>query len=178
MKKQLMINNKIQLTLPTINHAIELFSLIDQYRSELREFLPWVDQTLDINNTRDYIKHCLSQYNNRSALIYLLYYQNNIAGTLSFNHFDKTNHNAKIGYWLAPCYQGQGLITIACQKFIEYGFNALNLKCVEIHCAINNIKSQNIPIRLGFTKTDDRQQEIKLAGNQYADAVIYSLVRY
>ncbi|RNC77821.1 hypothetical protein DA717_08150 [Piscirickettsiaceae bacterium NZ-RLO2] len=73
MKKQLMINNKIQLTLPTINHAIELFSLIDQYRSELREFLPWVDQTLDINNTRDYIKHCLSQYNNRSVLD-LIYY--------------------------------------------------------------------------------------------------------
>ncbi|ALA23518.1 hypothetical protein AVI51_10450 [Piscirickettsia salmonis] len=74
MKKQLMVNNKIQLTLPTINHAIELFSLIDQYRSELREFLPWVDQTLDINNTQDYIKYCLSQYNNHSALIYLLYY--------------------------------------------------------------------------------------------------------
>ncbi|WP_371440175.1 GNAT family N-acetyltransferase [Piscirickettsia salmonis] len=61
---------------------------------------------------------------------------------------------------------------------MEYGFNALNLKYVEIHCAINNIKSQNIPIRLGFTKTGYRQEEIKLADNQYADAVIYSLVKH
>ncbi|ODN43023.1 GNAT family N-acetyltransferase [Piscirickettsia litoralis] len=177
MEKQLAVDEHTTLSLPTISNAIEIFSLVNQYRNDLREFLPWVDETHHVDDTREYIKFCLSQYDNGSALVYLLYYQNKIAGTLSFNTLDKSNDIAKIGYWLASCYQGQGLMTKACAKMIEYGFNGLHLNRIEIHCAINNIKSQNIPIRLNFKKEGELKQGIKLANNQYVDGVIYGLVK-
>ncbi|WP_369127116.1 GNAT family N-acetyltransferase, partial [Candidatus Cardinium sp. cBcalN2] len=59
-----------------------------------------------------------------------------------------------MGYWIGEAFQGLGIVTSACAKLVAIGFHQLALNVIAIRCAIDNRKSQNIPIRLGFKKSD------------------------
>lgn len=57
----------------------------------------------------------------------------------------------EIGYWISKNHINNGYATEMVQVLTKVGFEIEKLKRIEIHCAPENIRSQSIPRKLGYT---------------------------
>ncbi len=171
----LRVDDEITLRLPTIGDAETLFALVDKNREHLREFLGWVDSSNEVADTRTFIQEGLPQWLQLQSLHLSILKNDLLVGAIGFHNIDFLNHSTSMGYWLDKEQEGKGIM-MKCAKFlIDYGFNSLKLHRIEIRCAINNIRSQNIAQSLGFQKEGVLKDAIHHYG-EYFDAVLYSLI--
>lgn len=88
------------------------------------------------------------------------------------------NKKTEIGYWLSEGFQKQGIVTKAVEKLCEYALNKLDINRVQIKCAVGNVASKNVPIRLGFKLEGIERQGELLSGNVFTDLEIYSKLKH
>ncbi len=129
-----------------------LFQLISKNRAYLKEFLPWLDFCKSIEDSQEFIRKTTIENNENTALTLCIRKTDQIIGVICFHAFDHNSKSAGIGYWLDNDHQGKGIITLACENLIQYGFNDLNLAEIKISCGRANIKSMAVPERLGFVR--------------------------
>ncbi|MBM7587720.1 ribosomal-protein-serine acetyltransferase [Bacillus pakistanensis] len=171
------MNNDITLRSFTVDDSEELFQLTDRSREYLGKWLPWIDYTKEVNDTKEWIQASLKGvvetggYIKTAAIIY----KGSIAGTIGFNIIDQTNKSGVIGYWIGEDFQGKGIMTQACKALIDYGFRELDLNRVEINVATGNLKSKAIPERLGMTLEGTKRQVEKIGG-KFHDHFVYSIL--
>lgn len=158
------------------SHVEALFALTDQNRSYLKRWLPWVDSCISQSDTLNFITSANDALLKNSRLTFGILYKGKISGTISFNTIDLSDGKAEIGYWIGEAFQGLGLVTHACSKLVDIGFKLLDLESISIVCAIKNTKSQNIPIRLGFKKTDTVLKRENAYG-MHIDHMVYTIRR-
>lgn len=170
------LDEALELRLLEPRHAEELFLLTDQSRKYLREWLPWVDFTTEIADSKHFIDLGLKQFANHNGFHVGIWYQKKLAGVIGLNYINWTNKSTMIGYWLGEKYQGKGIMTKACKALIQYCFEELNLERIEIRVATENIKSQAIPERLGFQK-EGCLRNAEVLYDQYIDLYVYGLLK-
>lgn len=170
----LSINNLTELRLLQDEHTAALFALTDQNRSYLRQWLPWLDDTRTLEDTRRFIRAGLRQMENGNSFHMGIWYQANLTGVVSYNYISHEKRQTELGYWLGAQFQGKGLMTAACRRMTSYAFDNLKLQRVEIRCAVGNTKSRAIPIRLGFTE-EGIVPQLEWLYDHYVDAVVYSM---
>ena len=173
---EIKVDDKTSLVLIDDSHADKVFNLINSCRPYLRQWLPWVDSSKSIDNTRDFIKFCRQCYENKFGIDLCIIVDNSIAGLISLHKIDHLNKSATIGYWLSDTFQGLGIMTNACSKLTYYCFATLELNRIEIKCATDNLKSQAIPERLKFKKEGTLRQA-EFLNNKFVDQYLYATVR-
>ncbi|HAX42234.1 MAG TPA: GNAT family protein [Bryobacteraceae bacterium] len=134
----------------TLGDAPIVFDAVQGERSDLRTWLPWVDQTETVADTIRFILEAQERRNDGSALVYGLWLDLDFAGVVDLHAIDHDNGSAQIGYWLRAGARGQGLATQASMALLGIAFEILDLERIEIRCATGNEPSQAIPRRLGF----------------------------
>ncbi|MCL7745630.1 GNAT family N-acetyltransferase [Halalkalibacter alkaliphilus] len=170
------LNDDSELRLLEPRHADNLFMLTDNSRDYLREWLPWVDSTKDISNSKEFIEVTLKQFSNNNGFQAGIWYKGELAGVIGLHGINWANKSTSIGYWLGEGFQGKGLMTSACKSVIEYCFNELNLKRIEIRAATENYKSQAIPERLGFQK-EGCLRSSEFIYDRFVDHYVYGLIK-
>ena len=75
---------------------------------------------------------------------------NKMIGTIELYNL-YANFKAEMGYALNPRYWGQGIIPEAATAILDWGFNELNLKRIEINLFVDNVQSERVCQKLGFT---------------------------
>src|SRR5699024_3070522 len=155
--------------------AEALFRLTDESRTVLREWLSWVDETKNIENSRAFIDTCFEQYNNRRGLTTGIFYKEQLAGVVGFHAFSWSNRIGYIGYWLGRDFQGRGIMTRSVRALIHYGFQDIKLNRIEIGCASGNKKSRAIPERLGF-KQEGYIRQAEWLYDHYVDHIVYGML--
>ena len=155
--------------------AVALFSLTDFDRKYLREWLPWVDGTKSLKDTKNYIDLSQKGEKDGKLLNLVVIWKGDVVGVTGFNTIDHANRIGKVGYWLGNTFQGHGIMTQSVKALTDFAFNELHLNKVEIRAAVGNIKSRSIPERLGFI------QEGILRSNEwlydhFVDHAVYSVL--
>jgi ribosomal-protein-serine acetyltransferase len=169
------IDEKISLKLVELRDAEKVFKLTDNSREYLREWLPWLDKTTRVEDTRDFISTSLKNYaKNRSMTTFILY-KGEIVGTAGYNEIDWSNKIVNIGYWLGEGYQGHGIMTKVARTLTEYAFSELKLNRVVIRAAVENKKSRAIPERLGFVN-EGRIRQNEWLYDHYVDHIVYGML--
>ncbi|MFC5269685.1 GNAT family N-acetyltransferase [Adhaeribacter terreus] len=158
------------------HHTEPVFNLIQQNREQLRIWLPWVENMNEITDFQNFLNGARQRVADKLAVAFFIRHEGKIAGNIGLYHIDHQNKIAAIGYWLGEKFQGKGIITIACRKITDFGFNELNLNRIELKCGTSNHKSQAIPERLGFTKEGILRQAELLNGN-FHDLYLYSMLK-
>jgi ribosomal-protein-serine acetyltransferase len=147
------IDSNIKLQLLHLNQADALFALTQKNRNEFIKWMPWVEDTKSIEDTKAFIVNSLKNYAQGREINCSIVYNGTIVGNISLfginNGFNIKK--AEIGYWLDGDYQGKGIMTKAVKKIIDIAFNELDIYKVVIKCATTNYKSCKIPKKLGFT---------------------------
>jgi ribosomal-protein-serine acetyltransferase len=169
------VNDRIELRLLQISDAEELFALTNTNRDYLRTWLPWLDWTTSVNDTKSFIESTLEPSANSRGLAAAICYEGSIVGVIGYNHIDKQNRIGSIGYWLAENYQKQGIMTTSCQTICDYGFTTLNLNRLVINCATDNQSSRLIPERLGFIH-EGTMRDAEWLYDRFVNHEIYSLL--
>ena len=135
--------------------ADSLFALTDENRAYLRQWLPWLDGTRSVDDTRAFLEEIQKAQAAGRAEHYGLWQEGRLVGTIGIGISDRKPGSAEIGYWLSEGEQGHGLMTRATRALVDYAFDRLGLTRLEIHCALGNERSRAIPERLGF-----RQEQV------------------
>ncbi len=170
------IDEEMTLRMLSIRDANRLFELIDSSRQYLEEWLPWLNDSKNLQDVKTSITNSFHTYANRLELRAGIFIDNLLVGIISFNEFDWQNNIGYIGYWLAEDYQGKGIMTKAVSALIDYGFTELNLNKIDIRTAFENKKSQAIPKRLNF-KLEGQLRQAEWLGNHYVDHLVFGLLK-
>jgi ribosomal-protein-serine acetyltransferase len=155
--------------------AEQLFALTDSCRTYLRTWLPWVDSTKTIEDTKSFIKMTMKKFAANNGFESGIWYKGQLAGVIGLHYIDWANRKTSIGYWLGEQFQGHGLMTKSCIAYINYAFNELKLNRVEIRCAVENSKSRAIPERLGF-KNEGTIREAEWLNDHFVDHIVYGML--
>lgn len=169
------IQDGVYLRLLEERHAPEVFAVVDREREYLREWLPWVDSTTEVEYTANFIRISLEQFARGDGLAAGIWVGTEFAGGIGTHKIDWLNRRAEIGYWLASGFQGRGIVTAACRALISHAFDDLKLNRLEIRCATGNVKSCAIPKRLGF-HFEGRSREAQLVNGVYLDLNVYAML--
>lgn len=158
------------------HHADEIFYSINRNREYLRKYLPWVDGTVGIEDTINFILMSKEKHAKGSGFDVGIWNEGQFAGTIGFHSMNKVSKEIGIGYWLDERFSGKGLMTESCKVMIDYAFNTYEVNRVEIRCAKSNAKSMAIPTRLEFTQ-EGIIREGELLGHGREDLIIYGILR-
>lgn len=164
------------LSLTSFDYAEELFSLVDKNRAYLMQWLPWLNSTLEVSDTINFISSSLDKFNESKAPELLIFHKNYLVGCIGLHEIDYNLEKTAIGYWLSEDSQGKGLITKACKVLMKYVFEELNLKELHIRCAVNNLKSRAIPEKLGFNLVEIKKDSEWLY-DHFVDHAVYSMTK-
>lgn len=169
------VDEEITLKMLDIYDAERLFNIIDSSREILREWLPWLDDTTSVLDSKQFIENAFQLYAEKVALTVGIFFSNELVGIAGFNTFDWRNRIGSIGYWLGKDVQGKGIMTRSVRAFIDYGFQSLELNRIEIRAAYANYKSRAIPERLGF-KQEGIIRQAEWLYDHYVDHVVYGML--
>jgi RimJ/RimL family protein N-acetyltransferase len=84
---------------------------------------------------------------------------------------------AAVGYWLRPEARGRGAATIALQLIARWAFNEVGVQRLELTTAPENVASQRVAERVGFTREGVLRGLIATKNNGRQDSVMFSLLR-
>ena len=169
------INDDLSLKLIELRDAERVFQLTNTSRSYLREWLPWLDFTIKVEDTIEFIKGCLKGYAENKSLHAVILFKGEIVGVAGYNTINMSNKTATIGYWLGAEFQGNGIMTEVARTLTDYAFHSLNLNKVEIRAAVGNKKSRSIPERLNYINEGCIRQAEWLY-DHYVDHVVYGIL--
>ncbi len=169
------VNEKITLKLATLSDAPQFFNTIQENQVYLRKYIPWVDQIQKEKDAEKFILKWRENYQYGKGFNFLIFYENQLVGTIGFNYFDHLNKKTDIGYWLTKKSQGRGIIQDCCIAIMRYVFLNLRFHRIEVRCAVDNFPSQRIPERLGFTR-EGILRDSMLIEDEFVDSILYSIL--
>jgi len=68
---------------------------------------------------------------------------------------------AELGYWLAEKYWNNGIMTLAIKEMVDYGFKTFDIDCIFATPFVNNLVSQKVLKKVGFTSDNKMKKIIK-----------------
>lgn len=163
------------LAMVEMRDADELFELVDNSRMYLREWLPWVDANVSVEDTKEFVNAAQQQYARGDGFQCCIRYRDKIVGILGLHQLDRVHKQTQIGYWLAEEYQGRGVMTACCRALVDFAFREYQLHRVEIRAAVENTRSTAIPERLGFTH-EGTLRESEWVNDRFVDGAVYSML--
>lgn len=98
-------------------------------------------------------------------------------GMCEFVHYFPDEKTAEIGYVLKKKYWGKGYMKEAVKGLLEFGFNDLELRRIDIGHFVENTKSQRVIEKVGFHFDGILRQQMKDGKGKYHDKKIYSMFK-
>ncbi len=166
------VDDELELRLVRMQDADPIFALTDANRAYLRRWLPWVDATRSVEETRAFVRRSLDQLRRNDGFQTTIRFRGQVVGMIGFLYFDWANKRTEIGYWLAEAFQGRGIMTRACRALVDYAFEQMGMNRVEIRVATDNLRSQGVPKRLGFLAEGTLRESAAL-DDRFIDLVVF-----
>lgn len=143
---------QVRLELLRNEHAEALFRRIDTHRQSLREWLAWVDGHVSIGDSSQFIDQSRDQIEAKNGMALGLWAEEELVGVAGLHYIDWNDRLTSVGFWLAPPFEGRGLMTRAVFGLMYVAFEEYGLNRVEGRVATGNVRSRALFERLGFTK--------------------------
>ena len=96
-----------------------------------------------------------------------------IAGTITLSNITRGPlQSAVVGYWVDQARNGRGLASAAVAAVVEYAFGELELHRVEAGTRLDNVRSQRVLERNGFTRIGVARKHL-LVGGAWRDMILF-----
>ncbi|TDM07932.1 GNAT family N-acetyltransferase [Macrococcus lamae] len=173
---KLAVDDHITLVQPELFLAEDLFNVLDNNREHLREFLDFVDMTKEVSDERLYIKMMLEKQAAETGRLFLIYYDEQLVGTIDLHNIDRNNKKAEIGYWLDKNYNGRRITTKCVTKVCEIAFQYMRLNKLTIIAEVGNQGSNKVALNAGFTIVGTDKDDV-YRNDQFCDMNRYALLK-
>ena len=98
-----------------------------------------------------------------------------ILGGVSLHEVELEHARAAVGYWLAPRARGRGVATRAVRLLAGWAFAELALMRIGLTCGPDNVASQRVAERCGFTREGVLRSYVTFKGGR-RDSVVFGLL--
>ena len=149
--------------------------------SELHYFMHWAKEKPSLPESEAHAilaaENWLLKKNDEPylALIVLDKITRKFIGAASYHHYNWGIPSVEIGYWIRASESGKGLMTEVITAMTQYAFKQLSVQRIAITCDPDNIKSKNIPERLGYVLEGRlKNHRIKPNNGKVGDTLIYA----
>ena len=97
-------------------------------------------------------------------------------GLVSLRVAERDQGLAAVGYWLRAEARGRGAATIAVRLVARWAFDALGVQRIELTTAPENVASQRVAERVGFTREGVLRGLVATKNDGRRDNVLFSLL--
>lgn len=170
------VDAEIKLCLLHESFAARYVELIENDVEYIGQWMQWPYICNTEDAFKDFIKSSLHKYVDGKSMNFAIEYKGEIVGNCGFNSINQTIKSAEIGYWLGKDYQGNGIMTRACQFLINYAFTELGMTKVQISAAKENSASRAVCERLGLTLEGIITQKEKIQ-ERILDHAVYGILK-
>jgi RimJ/RimL family protein N-acetyltransferase len=98
-----------------------------------------------------------------------------IAGGASVYDIEPGPRRASVGYWVAAHARGRGIATRSILLLARWAFDELQIARLQITCGPDNLASQRVAAKAGFTREALLRSHIPFKGGR-RDTVVFSLL--
>jgi len=160
-----------------LEDGARMFKTVDSNRELFEVFLPWVKPTQSQQDSEDYIKLSLKNWEESISFDYSLLIKNGeiYIGNLGLHTLALAHRRGEFGYWLDQGAQGQGYMTEALVALQKVCFDA-GLNRLEIRCAPANEKSAGVAKKLGY-KLEAQLRDNFWIGDRVQDTLVFSKIK-
>lgn len=173
----LQVDKHIVLRQLEISDAEDIFNTIDSQREHLGPFLPFVETTKQLSDTKAFVESAVNAPKDRMEYTFTIRVKDRFAGLAGFKDTDRVNKKTEIGYWLSRDFLGRGIMTRSVSTLCDFAFRELDINRIQIKCAVTNSASRNIPHRLGFQLEGIERDGELLTGGVFTDLAVYSKLK-
>lgn len=132
-----------------------------------------ISKLFDMEDVIEFINSVLPTDNKQ----FIICFESEPVGLIGFRDTDLANMKTEIGYWLSQNAQGKGIITQSATAILKYAFDEMGINRVQIRAEIENIKSRNIPERLGFSFEGIQREGEMSPDRNFLNVAVYSLLK-
>lgn len=168
-------DDEVALELAEMHHAQAIYDLTDRNRDHLRPWMPWVDPTTSVEDTRGFLTFIRGEYVAGRAFHCNVRYRGEIVGGMGLVGIHRADDRADLGYWLDAGHVGRGIVTRATRALVTAAFGEMGLHRVAIRAAVDNVRSRAVPERLGFAFEGVLRAHEKV-GDRYVDHASYAML--
>ena len=138
-------------------------------RPEVTRYLLWRPHT-DVEYTRRYLEYLGGRYRIGAHYEWAVIHKqtDRMIGTCGFARVDTAHNCAELGYVLHPDFHGQGIMTEACERVLQFGFQVLGLNRIEARYMFGNDASRRVMNRIGML-FEGVQRSAMLVKGSYRD---------
>ncbi len=169
----LQVSHEILLTEIGLHDAEIIFETIDRQRSYLSKWLPFVEGTKNLHDTRSFVLYSIATGSAMNEYVFRINFNAVFAGLIGFRNADKDKNRIELGYWLAEEFQHKGIISQSVHMLTSYAITKLGFKEVIIKCASENSPSRRIPENCGFEWIGQEEKAELLSDGNLTDIEIY-----
>lgn len=173
---ELQVDEEITLRELSPEHAETLFALVDANRAHLRRWLPWLDGNTSVKDSLAFIETVAQQRLVNGEFVAGIWFRDELVGVVGHNRLNGDDRSGYLGYWLAQSCQAHGVMTRSCRALIDQALTQLEMECVWIRCAPENLKSRAIPERLGF-QAHSTDRDAEWLYDRFVDLINYRMRR-
>lgn len=141
----------------------------------LKPWLPWaLKEPTDIDTKIDILRKFRGQFDLGEDYTYGIFNKTGtelIGSTGLHNRLGPSER--EIGYWISVKHINNGYALEAVCALTKVGFEFEDLSRIEIHCASDNIRSQNIPRKLGYKL----EKTLTNSLNSRGDSMVWAMNR-
>lgn len=154
---------------------------VDMYHQMIENNYDYLSQWLHFSTVPTYeenqrmVNYLVKENTEQNSLHFIIHYQGQAVGMISYTTINKNDKVVEIGYWLIEEAQGQGVMSQCLKFLIDYAFNQLIMEKIIIFIANHNLKSRQLPEKFGFRKEGVLRQQ-QLINHRRHDLVVYGLL--
>jgi ribosomal-protein-serine acetyltransferase len=139
METPINISSDIRLSQLNITDASQILALVDANRSQLEQFLYWVQKVNCENTARDYIQQRVDS-GLPQAQWFKIIFKNKPSGVFAIKSVSAKGHVAELGYWLSADAQGYRVISSIILQLPQL-LGESGAKIIEFRCLSENVSS-------------------------------------
>lgn len=154
-----------------------LWEAVDESRDHLRPWLPWVDGYRSVDDAAVSVARFQAKWLVREDLVVGVFDRESGTqlGGSGLHRIDWEARAFEIGYWLRRSAEGHGYMAEAVQLLTILAFDRLEANRVEIRMDTRNVRSRNVPERLGFVREGTLRDNALGADGSVRSTDIYAL---
>jgi ribosomal-protein-serine acetyltransferase len=156
--------------------AADAFAIVSAERARLREWLPWIDDTTDVETQARFLTGLEQAAYDELGIYVAIRLDSCLVGFADVRR-DRLGAGGEVGYWLAAAAEGHGVMTRTVAALINLAFDALGLHRVQLQAATGNHRSRAVAERLGMTFEGIRREAEQLP-ERFVDLAVYSVLTH
>ena len=144
---------------------------------ECSEFFPW-SSVKDVGIYKERVASWVANYDNKLYYNWIIELKNSkeVIGIINLHNIDEVNQIAETSYILCPRYWGNGIMTEALKRVLQYAFGEIEVNRVQADVFKGNYTSEKVLMKCGMQK-EGVARERYYKGGAYIDSIQYAILR-